>query len=149
MANEVPPASPRPEQTLHLERSQIDAASAPPAAPPEVVDQNQGTMVAGSVAAIPRAVSLTVRSGPDAGASFSLDTRPLYIGRAPDNGVVVSDPATSRRHARFEQRGPEHLVVDLGSANGTLVDGARVVERVLAGGSVITMGQNEFIVSIV
>jgi len=146
----VPPAAPRPEQTLHLERSQVEAAPAPPlpAAPPDLVDRSQRTMVMGTFPAAPRVVSVAVRSGPDTGAQFALETSPIYIGRAPDNGIVVNDPATSRRHARFEQRGPDFLVVDLGSANGTLVDGVRVVEQVLAGGAVITMGQNEFVVSI-
>lgn len=124
-----PPAEP--QQTLHLERSPLAEAPAPAeVAPPDLV------------------VSVAVRSGPDTGASFALDTSPIYIGRAPDNGIVVNDPATSRRHARFEQRGQGFLVVDLGSANGTLVDGVRVVERLLGAGSVITMGQNEFVVSI-
>ena len=61
---------------------------------------------------------------------------------------MVNDPATSRRHGGFEQRGQDFLVVDLGSANGTLVEGKRVVEQVLAIGVVITMGQNEFVVTI-
>ena len=105
-------------------------------------------MPMGTFTAQPRRASLSVRSGPDAGAHFAIETSPLYIGRAPDNGVVVNDPATSRRHARFEMRGQDYLVVDLGSANGTLVDGARVVEHVLVSGSVVTMGQNELVVTI-
>jgi pSer/pThr/pTyr-binding forkhead associated (FHA) protein len=105
-------------------------------------------MVMGTFPAAPKTASVMVRSGPDTGAKFALETSPLYVGRASDNGIVVNDPATSRRHARFEMRGQDFLVVDLGSANGTLVDGARVVEQVLANGSVITMGQNEFVVSV-
>jgi pSer/pThr/pTyr-binding forkhead associated (FHA) protein len=132
----APPAARSAEQTLHLERSALEAIPA------------ERTMVMGTFPAAPRVVSVTVRSGPDTGSRFALETSPLYIGRAPDNGITVNDPATSRRHARFEQRGQDFLVVDLGSANGTLVDGVRVVERVLADGSVITMGQNEFLVSI-
>ncbi len=149
----APPAAPPardPEQTLHLERSAIGAAPAPPAppSPPDLADRSQRTMVMGTFPAAALLASVMVRSGPDTGAKFALETSPLYLGRAPDNGVVVSDPATSRRHARFERRGLDFLVVDLGSANGTLVDGVRVVEQVLASGSVITMGQNEFVVSI-
>ena len=123
---------------------------APPAPPatPDLVSQFQPTMVLGAFPAAPKTGSVMVRSGPDTGAKFALETSPLYIGRAPDNGIVVNDPATSRRHARFEMRGQDFLVVDLGSANGTLVDGVRVVEQVLADGTVITMGQNEFVVSV-
>ena len=142
-------AAPSGEQTLHLERSVIEAATAPPAAPPPVYPETfQPTMGMGTIAAVPRTASVMVRSGPDTGARFALETSPLYIGRAPDNGIVVNDPATSRRHARFEHRGQDFLVVDLGSANGTLVDNVRVVEQVLANSTVITMGQNEWVVSI-
>jgi ABC transport system ATP-binding/permease protein len=123
-------------------------AAAAPTAPPDSVAQFQPTMVMGTFPAAPKTASIMVRSGPDTGAKFALETSPLYVGRAPDNGIVVNDPATSRRHARFEVRAQDFLVVDLGSANGTLVDGVRVVEQVLANGTVVTMGQNEFVVSI-
>jgi Inner membrane component of T3SS, cytoplasmic domain len=144
-----PPPAAAPPATLHLERSGMEAAVAPgPAAPPDSAEQYQPTMVLGTVPAPPQTASVMVRSGPDTGAKFALETSPLYVGRAPDNGIVVNDPATSRRHARFEMRARELLVVDLGSANGTMVDGVRVVEQTLADGTVITMGQNEFVVSI-
>jgi pSer/pThr/pTyr-binding forkhead associated (FHA) protein len=123
----------------------MEVAPAPPAA---AAGQYQPTMVMGAFPGAPRKASVQVRSGPDSGSKFALETSPLYVGRAPDNGIVVKDPATSRRHARFELRGQDYLVVDLGSANGTLVDGKRVVEQVLAAGAIVTMGQNEFVVSI-
>ena len=141
----APPAR-DPAQTLHLERSPLEEAVPPPAAP--AAPGYERTMVLGTFTAPPKLASLSVRSGPDTGAQFMIETSPLYIGRAPDNGVVVNDPATSRRHARFEVRGQDYLVVDLGSANGTLVDGARVVEQVLVSGSVVTMGQNQLLVTI-
>jgi hypothetical protein len=138
----VAAAPPVPPATLHLERSEMEAA------PPGSFGQFQPTMVMRTFPAAPKTASVMVRSGPDTGARFELETSPLYVGRAPDNGIVVNDPATSRRHARFELRAQDFLVVDLGSANGTLVDGVRVVEQVLANGTVVTMGQNEFVVSI-
>lgn len=135
------PASPA--QTVLLQRSRL-------AAPPGGIQPTTvlGALNGGAVAAAARSAVVTVRSGPDTGRRFALDTSPLYVGRSPDNGVVVSDPTTSRRHARFEKREGEFLVVDLGGSNGTLVDGARVVEKVLVTGSVVTMGQNEFEVTI-
>jgi hypothetical protein len=137
------------EQTLHLERSPMEPDVARPADPPPPDPPDyQRTLVIGTRPAQPKRATVSIRSGPDIGAKFALETSPVYIGRAPDNAIVVSDPATSRRHARFEQRGPDYLVVDLGSANGTLVDGTRVVEQVLVTGSVVTMGQNELVVTI-
>ena len=138
-ATAAPPVPPA--QTVHLERPQL-------AAPPAPASGIQPTTVGGGFKAPPRTAVVSIRSGPDTGRRFALDTSPLYVGRAPDNGVVVSDPTTSRRHARFENREGEFLVVDLGGSNGTLVDGARVVERVLVTGSVVTMGQNDFEVTI-
>ena len=139
------PASRDPEQTLNLERSPRADAATPSALPAAGYER---TTVMGAYPTQPKKASVSFRSGPDTGAKFAIDSSPLYIGRAPDNGVVVNDPATSRRHARFELRGQDYLVVDLGSANGTLVDGARVVEQVLVSGSVVTMGQNELVVTI-
>ena len=131
------PSPAPPAQTVHLERSSLAA-----------VGEIQPTMELGAFKAPARSAVVTVRSGPDTGRRFALDSSPLYVGRSPDNGVVVSDPTTSRRHARFERREGKFLVVDLGGSNGTLVDGTRVVEKVLVTGNIITMGQNEFEVTI-
>jgi len=55
---------------------------------------------------------------------------------------VLRDPATSGHHARVERRGNQFFVVDLGSTNGTLVNGEVVMERELKNGDAITIGQN-------
>ena len=51
------------------------------------------------------------------------------VGRGPDCDVRLEDPLASRNHCRFERMGREVFVVDLGSANGTWVDGVKVDRR--------------------
>jgi hypothetical protein len=59
---------------------------------------------------------------------FPLVGRPLTIGRGADADVVVPDPLVSRRHAQLTARGATLFIVDLGSTNGTRVNGASVRE---------------------
>lgn len=85
---------------------------------------------------------LTIESGPDAGHSHRAADNPLRLGRSPDNDVILRDPATSGHHARVERRGDQFWIVDLGSTNGTLVNGEPVQEKQLNHGDRITIGQN-------
>lgn len=67
----------------------------------------------------------------------------VYVGRAADNHVVLDGPAVSRRHARFDRAGDDVRVVDLGSANGTTVNGLAIdprVTTVLRDGDVVVIG---------
>ncbi|GAC1392100.1 MAG: DUF3662 and FHA domain-containing protein [Vulcanimicrobiaceae bacterium] len=65
----------------------------------------------------------------------------MSIGRGKSNDIVIGDPRVSREHAKIEARDGQAILTDLGSTNGTLVDGARLSGRVrLRPGSVITLG---------
>ena len=64
----------------------------------------------------------------------------VTIGRLPDCEVTLSDPNVSRRHAEVRPFGTGFLVVDLGSTNGTRVNGATVSEHQLKDGDAITVG---------
>jgi pSer/pThr/pTyr-binding forkhead associated (FHA) protein len=85
---------------------------------------------------------LTVESGPDAGNNHRAGDAALRVGRSPDNDMVLRDPATSGHHARIERRGQQFWIVDLGSTNGTLVNGEPIQEKELNHGDRITVGQN-------
>ena len=70
--------------------------------------------------------------------------RPIVIGRQPDADLVIPDELVSRRHARLAFEGEELVVEDLGSTNGTYLNGMRVTrgrvaegDRLLVGGSII------------
>jgi FHA domain-containing protein len=65
----------------------------------------------------------------------------LTLGRADDNGVVLHDARASRRHARIVADGSGWSVEDLGSSNGTFVDGAQVRRSRLDRGQIITVGE--------
>ncbi len=63
------------------------------------------------------------------------------IGRATDNAICVNDPSVARYHAMVEQRGEVFWLSDLGSANGTHINGRQVqIESQLKNGDVISLG---------
>jgi predicted component of type VI protein secretion system len=66
----------------------------------------------------------------------------LVIGRADECDLRVVDGDVSRRHCRIERIAEGYFVVDLGSRNGTLVDGARVTRRALRDGDVLRVGNH-------
>src|SRR3954452_23253679 len=74
------------------------------------------------------------------GSRVEVGDDPVTIGRMPDCDVVLSDTNVSRRHAELRRKDDAIVVVDLGSTNGTKVNGAGVKERVLADGDEITVG---------
>ncbi len=64
----------------------------------------------------------------------------LGIGRQDTSDVSLSDPGVSRRHAEIRREGDEWVVVDLGSTNGTLVNGKRVKRHRLVPGDRVVVG---------
>ncbi len=64
----------------------------------------------------------------------------LTLGRAPDNGLVLADARVSRHHGRFQERRGTLVYTDLGSTNGTRVNGVRVDEIVLGAGDRLQLG---------
>jgi hypothetical protein len=75
-----------------------------------------------------------------AGDRIPLSEKPVLIGRLPDCEITLADPNVSRRHAEVRPFGTGFLVVDLGSTNGTRVNGASVSEHQLKDGDAITVG---------
>ena len=69
-----------------------------------------------------------------------LSDEPLTIGRLNECDVVLADDSVSRRHAEVRRRENDIVVVDLGSTNGTRVNGERVTERRLVDGDQIVIG---------
>lgn len=70
--------------------------------------------------------------------------RPLLIGRAASADLSIADQAVSRIHAEVESLPTGLRARDLGSANGTFVNGARIVEVLLQPGDVLTIGRPAF-----
>lgn len=84
---------------------------------------------------------LLVLAGPQFGEVFPLAAgRDLVLGRRDDADVQIRDDGVSRRHATLRVEGHGALVTDLGSANGTYVEGKRVPEAHVADGARIQIG---------
>ncbi|MGV9612431.1 FHA domain-containing protein [Nocardia xishanensis] len=70
----------------------------------------------------------------------------LTIGRTTDNQIVVNDPLASRKHARLVADDGGLTIEDLGSANGTFVNGTRQQRTVLRERDIVTIGNVDFVV---
>ena len=79
------------------------------------------------------------------GAEVELDSSPLTVGRGETNDVpVTADEYASARHARFEPRRDGVWIEDIGSTNGTFVNGIRLArERRLQPGDVVRVGATD------
>ena len=85
---------------------------------------------------------LIMRSGPTPGAAFNLEGDQITIGRDPSNTITINDAEISRRHARLTYQGGKYILEDLGSTNGTFVNGQRLAgPRVLKSGEVVSFGE--------
>ena len=82
-----------------------------------------------------------VIAGGTVGMMYKLTKDDIYIGRATDAEVRVDDEGVSRRHARVSiTPGQQVILVDLGSTNGSFVNGHRVQEQVLRDGDKVQIG---------
>jgi Protein of unknown function (DUF3662)/Inner membrane component of T3SS, cytoplasmic domain len=79
------------------------------------------------------------------GRRVQVGTEPLVIGRLPECGVVLADSNVSRRHAELRRAGDSVVLTDLGSTNGTRVNGAPIRERVLVSGDEVSVGSTRLI----
>jgi transcriptional regulator with GAF, ATPase, and Fis domain len=84
----------------------------------------------------------TVLSGSSKGTTRAVGAR-MTIGKAPDNDLVLGDDTVSRHHCELVRTGDGIQVKDLGSTNGTKIDGTRVHEATIASGSVLKVGEIE------
>ncbi len=75
---------------------------------------------------------------------YALDQDKITIGRGPDNVIQVDDRAVSGNHAAVITILSDSFLEDLGSTNGTYVNGKVVKKHALADGDIITMGGCEF-----
>jgi FHA domain len=91
---------------------------------------------------MPGQFQLTMRSGPNPGTVYALDSDQISIGRDSSNDISVNDAEVSRRHARLTFQGGKYVLEDMGSTNGTFVNGQRLTgPRVLKSGEVISLGE--------
>jgi len=87
---------------------------------------------------------LILRRGEAGKSSYVMSTQPITIGRSEDRDVILTDPASSRRHATIHFMGDHYLVKDEGSANGVMMNGVSVRESTLNAGDRLVIGETEF-----
>ncbi|GIV90851.1 MAG: hypothetical protein KatS3mg055_3369 [Chloroflexus sp.] len=81
----------------------------------------------------------------DTSQALPIATTMVSIGRGLDNDIILEDTRVSRKHAQLRYRQRRFWLTDLGSTNGTFVNGERIAERALRDGDVISLGGLELI----
>jgi pSer/pThr/pTyr-binding forkhead associated (FHA) protein len=85
---------------------------------------------------------LVMHSGPTPGKTFPLEGDVLTIGREAGNQIVINDAEVSRKHSQLVFQGGKFVLTDLGSTNGTFVNGQRLAgQHVLQPGEIISLGE--------
>ncbi|HAM16428.1 MAG TPA: hypothetical protein DCP91_11370 [Eggerthellaceae bacterium] len=85
--------------------------------------------------------TLTVKAGANRGATYDLPEADVVIGRDPKGYIVVDDGKVSGKHLKLSYNGSEWSALDLGSTNGTYLNGQRMTgQQVLSNGDTIKIG---------
>lgn len=92
------------------------------------------------------AIELRVVAGPDNGLEVSLGLPTVRIGTAPDNDVVLSDRAVSRRHAEIRMTPNGLLLRDLNSTNGTFINEVRITEAYIPPAAECKLGYSRLLI---
>jgi pSer/pThr/pTyr-binding forkhead associated (FHA) protein len=84
--------------------------------------------------------------GPNRGSRFLLDRDVVTVGRHPDSDIFLDDITVSRRHAEFRRDASRFWVHDVGSLNGTYVNGERAEDQLLTTGDEVQIGKFKLVV---
>jgi hypothetical protein len=149
----VPPAPPRSVSIPAAPIAAAAAASAPPAPPLESAPST--TMIYPARPAPEAPVEAPAAPEPPrevvtitlAGHAHPITSRSFLIGRSRECDLRVTDGNASRRHAEIAQEGSVYVLVDLGSTNGTELNGRRITRQELTDGDRITIGATDLIFS--
>jgi len=120
---------------LHVEHTELRLLGPPPPVPDAAVADPAPDAAADADSADPR-VLLRGVGGADHGRAFPL-TRPLLIGRSAHADIRIDDPTFAEQHARLESVRGQVVLRDLGSSEGSLVNGHAARAAILAHGDQI------------
>ena len=82
---------------------------------------------------------------PSGEATHELGEDVVTVGRLPDNSLQIDDASVSSHHAQLTLNGTDYVLQDLGSTNGTLVNGQPVRRVALTDGTNVTLGRTSLV----
>jgi len=88
---------------------------------------------------------LLVASGPLEGTEYVIDKNTFTIGSDPNNDLVLDDTTVSRRHCEIKLVPEGYMIVDLGSTNGTIVQGVKISEAYLSQSTDFQLGKTRMV----
>ena len=93
-------------------------------------------------ARFPRGIGLfVVDSGPKAGSRYGLESEVTSVGRHRSADILLDDVTVSRRHVEVDRTGDRYVVRDIGSLNGTYLNGDRIESAELHDGDELQIGR--------
>jgi tetratricopeptide (TPR) repeat protein len=106
------------------------------------VDASEKTLIFGqeAIAGEPDPCYLVILEGEEEGREIDLTGAAYTLGRGPDNDLVLPDIACSRRHAQIVREGEAWFVEDMGSGNGTVLNGQKIKRERLQDGDEVEVG---------
>jgi pSer/pThr/pTyr-binding forkhead associated (FHA) protein len=144
---ERPRVTLQPDTTLRPGEAEVDTVVSPVVEAPTGADlADSGTRVFEVPVVRAPDIVIEVREPGRAARRIPMSGSPVRIGRAPECELVLKDSLVSRKHARLHARDGVVVLTDLGSTNGTRVNGHRVTELVLGEGDRIQIGETSLVV---
>jgi len=131
------------EKELKHEREEKAKDKKPRKVQKEVKDKEpdpRQTIISGRTKGQATQVQLYFENGPMAGQTVLL-AHEMTIGRSDTNTVAIADQTVSGQHAKIEYHGKDYMLIDLGSTNGTLVNGNKVSQSAIKQGDMVQIGK--------
>lgn len=144
---ERPRVTLQPDPALRPGEAEVEAAFSPAQDALVGVDRGEGGTRVFEVPVVRSPdVVIEVQEPGRAARQVPVSGAPIRIGRAPECEIVLRDSGVSRRHARLFARDGVLVLTDLGSTNGTLVNGNRITEVALGAGDRIQLGASSLVI---
>ncbi|UCH92253.1 MAG: trypsin-like peptidase domain-containing protein, partial [Candidatus Aminicenantes bacterium] len=109
------------------------------AAPPEdktKIAEEEPTVMEGEIAG-----TLTVLVKGEEIGTFNITSTPLILGRAPQSDIVIKTETVSKNHLKILPKGDQFYIIDLGSTNGTFVNGEKITETLVKPEDMVQLGK--------
>ncbi len=115
-----------------VKEAEVEAA-APPLDKTKAADE---TVMEGEIAG-----TLTVTVKGESIGTFNITTAPMIVGRDPKSDVVIKSETVSKNHLKIIPKGDQFFLVDLGSTNGTYVNGEKITETLVTPDDMVQLGK--------